>query len=268
MSDPTDGVAGGLAARPGGRLRLRVLLGFLVGVLILGGIVATRMAGGGLLHWAETVVDATRGAGPAGWAAFALAQAAVAMIGVLPASLLGIAAGAVYGLWLGFCLSAIGTLAGGWLAFLLARSLLRPWIAGRLASLSGGRLADLDAAIARDGWRLVCLLRISPIMPFALTSYALGLTHISQRDYLIGTLAALPALAGYVAAGVLAGRSLQLATGATGVGGPLQWLLLAVGGVATALLILRSGTLLASCGLLPDGPARLAARLPFQPGKR
>lgn len=268
MSDPAGEAASALVVHPGGRLRLRVLLGLLIGTLILGSIVAARMGGSGLLQWAGMLVDAARGAGPAGWAAFALAQAVVAMVGVLPASLLGIAAGAVYGLWLGFCLSAAGTLVGGWLAFLLARSLLRPWIAGRLASLSGGRLAELDAAIARDGWRLVCLLRISPIMPFALTSYALGLTHISQRDYLIGTLAALPALAGYVAAGMLAGRSLQLASGGMGIGGPLQWLLLAAGGVATALLILRSGALLASCGLLPDGPARLAARLPFQPGKR
>ncbi|GAC1484520.1 MAG: hypothetical protein NVS2B11_10200 [Acetobacteraceae bacterium] len=118
---------------------------------------------------------------------------------------------------------------------------------------AGGRLAGLDAAMGRDGWRFVCLLRISPVMPFALTSYALGLTTIPGRDYLLGTLASLPALMGYVAVGALARHGV---TG--GAMGPLNWVLLAVGGVATVALILRSGAMLARFGLLP----RLAGKPP------
>ena len=250
------------APAAGGRTRL--IAGIGLGGLILGSIVAARLGWAGVTHWVDVVTDASRSAGPLGWALFTLAQTAVAMIGVVPASLLGIVAGAIYGLWLGFALSAIGTLCGGWLAFVLARSLLRPWITRRLAARTGGRIAGLDSAIAQDGWRLVCLLRISPIMPFALTSYALGLTRISKRDYLAGTLAALPALLGYVAAGVVAGQGVQIATGASSVGGPMQWVLIGVGVVATGFLILRSGALLASCGLLP----KRSAWMPFQFGKR
>ena len=57
---------------------------------------------------------------------------------------------------------------------------------------------------------MVTLLRISPVMPFALTSYGLGLTRISQRDFLAGTLASLPSLAGYVALGALGKEGLRL----------------------------------------------------------
>jgi uncharacterized membrane protein YdjX (TVP38/TMEM64 family) len=52
----------------------------------------------------------------------------------------------------------------------------------RLAALRP-RLRNLDALIARDGWKLVCLLRVSPIMPFSATSLALGLSPIGLRDY-------------------------------------------------------------------------------------
>lgn len=253
------------AARAATRFRLAV--GLALGLAILGGIVATRLGWSGVLPWIEALLHRVHDAGAVGWIVFACLQAGVAMIGIIPASLLGITAGAVYGLWLGFTLSAVGTLCGGWLAFLLSRSLLRPWIARRLASVMDGRLADLDTAIARDGWRLVCLLRISPVMPFAITSYALGLTRIAGRDFVLGTLAALPALAGYVAAGSLAGGGVRLASGAAGAPGPLQWLLIGAGVLTTLVLVLRSGALLASCGLLPAGTARVVGWRPFQARK-
>jgi uncharacterized membrane protein YdjX (TVP38/TMEM64 family) len=58
--------------------------------------------------------------------------------------------------------------------------------------------------IVRDGWKLVRMLRISPIMPFAATSYMVSLSSICLRDYAVGTLASLPALCGYVLIGTLA----------------------------------------------------------------
>ncbi len=239
-----------------------MIAGLLLGALMVGGIVLTKLGWTDAAHWAETMARAAQEAGPLGWLLFALAQTGVAMIGVVPASLLGIAAGAVYGPWLGFLLSAAGTLLGGWIAFLLAKSLLRPWVERLLVARSGGRLAGLDAAVAHDGWRFVCLLRISPIMPFALTSYTLGLTHISRRDYLLGTLAALPALAGYVGIGALARQGVVTAGTMSGPGSMLNWLLLGVGALVTATLVLRSGALLARCGFLPKRPVRLARRPP------
>lgn len=148
------------------------------------------------------LLDVLRGSGLTGYFAFALAQGLVACIGIVPASLMGVAAGLAYGLWLGFVLAAVGTMLGGWIAFRLSRSIFRPWIAAFLERR--GRVARFDAALGEGNWRLVCLIRISPVMPFSMTSYALGMTRIDQRSYMLGTLASLPALLTYVAGGAFA----------------------------------------------------------------
>jgi uncharacterized membrane protein YdjX (TVP38/TMEM64 family) len=192
------------------------------------------------------VIAAVRAMGPLGWLSFASMQAVIAALGIVPASPLGIGAGLATGVWFGFLLSATGTLLGGLMAFQLSRSLLRPWISRFLVKRMGA--ARLDDAIARDGWKFVCLMRISPIMPFAVTSYALGLTQIRLRAYLLGTLASLPALLGYVMLGALANEGLAATLESAT---PLHWVLLAVGVVATGIMILRIGRMVAAAGVLP-----------------
>ena len=88
------------------------------------------------------------------------------------------------------------------------------------------------------------------MMPFAATSYALGLTGVRLRDYLLGTLASLPALLGYVVLGRLAGSGLQAANTGAGLA---RWLMLVVGIAATAVLTLRIGRL--GAGALVDKDA-------------
>jgi uncharacterized membrane protein YdjX (TVP38/TMEM64 family) len=187
-----------------------------------------------------TVLERLRHLGWIGWLIFALLQTLVALIGILPASLLGLAAGAVYGVALGFGLSAIGIMLGAAIAFALTRSALRPAIAHKLAA--NQRLARLDHAVGRDGWRLVLLMRVSPVMPFSLTSYALGLSAISPRDYALGTLAALPALLLYVAIGTLSRSGLAALHGHA----PIHLVLVGVAIIATGLLSLRLGRLIAN----------------------
>lgn len=177
--------------------------------------------------------------GPWGTALFVLLQVGIAVSGILPASLLGMAAGAVYGVGGGFALSATGTLAGAWIAFHLARSLFRGRVERLLADRP--RLRNLDARLGRETWRLVCLLRVSPVMPFAVTSYTLGLSSVSPGAYMAGSLAAMPALLGYVVLGSIAQAGLQ--AGQAGAG-PFRWTLLAVGFAATALLTARVGRLI------------------------
>lgn len=190
------------------------------------------------------VRDEARGAGTLGVALFALAQILVAMSGVLPAALLGMAAGAIYGVGFGFVLAAASTLMGAQIAFLASRGLMRGFAERALAGRP--RLQDLDVMIAREGWRIVCLLRMSPVMPFSATSYALGLSLVSGRDYMLGTLAAMPALLGYVALGSLTQDGLTIwSTGAD----PVRLGLLATGVAATALLTLRLGQIARKVGL-------------------
>ena len=219
-----------------GRVRLAVAL--TAAGLAAGGLVAGHSPEL-LLAWVDDGVRTVRELGVAGGLLFAFVQVLVAVSGVLPASLLGVAAGVLYGLPAGFALSGASTLGGALLAFALSRSVFRPAVTRFMAGRT--RLRQFDQLISRDGWRFACLLRVSPVMPFALTSYALGLSSISLRDYLVGTLAAMPALFGYVLLGALAGTGVA----AQASGGPLGGWLLAVGLVATLVLTLRIGQLIA-----------------------
>jgi len=166
------------------------------------------------------------------WLAFGVGQTLIVTSGVLPASMIAMMAGATLGFGWGLLLSAVSTFLGGWLAFALSRTTLRGSIARYLQKHSD--IARLDTAMTSEGWRMVALLRISPIMPFALTSYGFGLTRISQRDYLLGTIASLPALIGYVALGALGQQGILTA----GKGNSGWHLVVIVGGVGAVLYAL------------------------------
>jgi uncharacterized membrane protein YdjX (TVP38/TMEM64 family) len=217
------------------------------GAALLAAVAVGSLFGGQWSGALLTLLERLRNLGWIGWLVFALLQALVALIGFLPASLLGLAAGAVYGVALGFGLSATGILLGAAIAFALTRSALRPAIAQKLAA--SRRLARLDHAVGRDGWRLVLLMRVSPVMPFSLTSYALGLSAISPRDYALGTLAALPALLLYVAIGTLSRSGLAALHGHA----PIHLVLIGVAIIATALLTLRLGRLITNALRSSDG---------------
>lgn len=199
-----------------------------------------------LFSHVEGLLRATRDLGAIGWVLFTLAQVVVALSGVLPASLICMLAGATYGFGLGFVLATLGTMGGAMLAFALSRSLFRTSIERMLSRHE--RLASFDQIIAQDGWKIVCLLRISPLMPFSATSFALGLSSIRFRNYLVGTLASLPALLGYVFIGTVADATLVAWSSGTH---PFKWGLLAAGGVATLVLTLYVGKIAMRLGMLP-----------------
>jgi uncharacterized membrane protein YdjX (TVP38/TMEM64 family) len=100
------------------------------------------------------------------------------------------------------------------------------------------KIQSLDRMIGDDGWKVVCLLRVSPVMPFSATSYLLGLSRIGHGAYIIGTLASLPALLGYVAMGALTGAGLSAWLHGES---SIRWLLLGFGGVATIALTVWMG---------------------------
>lgn len=179
--------------------------------------------------------------GAEGWLAFVGLQTIVSVSGILPASALGIAAGSIYGIELGFPLSAASSLVGAGLAFGLTRSFFRPFIERQMRDRP--QLQLIDAAVKRDGWRLACLIRLSPIMPFAATSYLLGLSSISFRDYCIGTLGSLPALFGYVVIGVLAGAGVHAWASAAGL---IRIGLIVAGLLASGIATLRIGAIVSA----------------------
>ena len=233
------------AARPG-RAGLRLVLGGLMAAGLVGAAIAIRLRPD-IAAPLRAALDHAQGWAHGAWPQFVLLQVLVALSGIVPASLVGLAAGAAYGPVIGFGVAAASTLLAAAIAFALARSALRPAIAAMLDRRAA--MARMDRAITRDGWRTVCLLRVSPVMPFALTSYALGLTGLKTSHYILGTLAALPALAGYVVLGWLGRLGARHAADGLSM---LQAVLIGIGILATLAMIVHVGRMLRRAFLTND----------------
>ncbi|MBL0169619.1 MAG: TVP38/TMEM64 family protein [Gemmatimonadaceae bacterium] len=138
------------------------------------------------------------------WAPVAFVAAyIVVVVLMLPAFLLIMAGGAVFGVVKGSLLVMCGAMAGGTVAFLIARYLARTLVERRVAA--NPTLAAIDRVIGEDGLRLVFLLRLSPAIPFVLSNYALGVTRVRLRDFVLGTLGLAPIVVTYAAYGSASG---------------------------------------------------------------
>ncbi len=168
-------------------------------------------------------------AGPLGPLVFVAAYV-VATVLLVPASLLTIAAGFLFGPVLGTAVVSAASTAGAAAAFLVGRALGREAVQRRLEG--NPRFAAVDAAIGRQGAKIVLLLRLSPLFPYTLLNYALSLTKVDFGPYVLASWAGmLPGTVAYVAIG---GAGKAAAESAAGAGtGPIQLVLYAVGAGAT-----------------------------------
>ena len=135
----------------------------------------------------------------------------LATVALIPGSLLTLAAGAIFGLGWGTLYAFLAATAAESVAFLLARYAVRPLVARRLQGEP--RFERIDRAIAREGFRVVLLLRLSPLLPFNLLNYALGLTRVRFIDVLLSAIGMLPGTLLYVYSGTVAGGVARLAAG-------------------------------------------------------
>src|SRR5262249_8687408 len=87
----------------------------------------------------------------------------------LPGWILTLGAGAVFGLVRGAVTVSLAATLGATAAFLIGRYLARDAVARRLAAHP--RFAAIDAGVAREGWKIVLLTRLSPAFPFNLLNY-------------------------------------------------------------------------------------------------
>ncbi len=210
------------ASRSGWVRRVAVIGAVVVGTLLVG-----RVAGGYLPGFAAWV-DA-QGA----WGAVVFVAAYVAAtVAFVPGSLLTLAAGAIFGLVRGVIYVFLGAVIGSAAAFLIARYVARPAVERRIAG--DPRFEQIDRAVAQDGRKIVFLLRLSPVLPYNLLNYALGLTRVRFRDYLIAAFGMLPGTVLFVYSGQVAGSLAALAGGAEVERGTGYYLVLVVGLVATA----------------------------------
>jgi uncharacterized membrane protein YdjX (TVP38/TMEM64 family) len=157
----------------------------------------------------------------------------VATVAWVPGSILTLAAGALFGLVEGTLYTLIGATAGGTLAFLVARHVAREGVRARLGG--GARVEAVDEAVAREGWKVVFLIRLSPLLPFNALNYLFGLTRVRLVDYVTASVLGMaPGTFLYVYAGYTAGKVATAATGAEPAGAG-RWALLGLGLVATGV---------------------------------
>jgi len=176
---------------------------------------------------------AIQAAGWGGWLIFVLVYA-VACLFFVPGSVLSFCAGTIYGFWGGLLLALFGNGLSALFSLLITRYLLRDWSERYFAR--NPTMNDLGIAVEKDGWRIVCLSHLSPIMPFSLVNYAFGLTKIPASEFLPATiLGGIPASCVYVYLGTLVGNLATIGTGAPQKH-PLVWFLQGMGLVATIVL--------------------------------
>ncbi len=199
-------------------------------------------AGIGVVVWAwpmlrQTllVVEWVRTAGPAGFAVLAAVYLLATLL-MAPASWLQGATGFVYGPIWGFLLALCMSTVFGTLSFLLARGWLRGLVEQRVRR--DPRFLALDEVVGDGGAYLVGLLRVSPISPYNLVNYMLGLTRLPTRDYMLGSmLGSAPPILFYSYVGSSVGSVAELLDGtATSSTGPLHWMGLATTLIATVLV--------------------------------
>ena len=176
-------------------------------------------------EWAEAFHRWVEELGIWGPIAFGLVYV-VAVVALAPASALTIAGGLAFGFW-AFPLVLVAATIGASLAFYVARLLVRD----RVKSFVEARvkLRAIDAAVSEEGWKIVGLLRLSPIFPFNLQNYFFGATRIRFVPYLVAT-----------AVGIAPGTLVYVYLGTLGKvagdgedGGTLKWLFFGIGLVAT-----------------------------------
>jgi uncharacterized membrane protein YdjX (TVP38/TMEM64 family) len=155
----------------------------------------------------------------------------ISTIAFLPAFVLTLGAGVLFGVWLGSVYVFIGATLGAILAFLVGRYLARDWVAKKIAG--NDRFSSIDRAVGKEGLKIVILTRLSPLFPFNLLNYAFGVTGVSITDYIIGSLGMIPGTIMYVYIGSLAGNIALIGTDSQPTNPTLQWTIRIVGLIAT-----------------------------------
>ncbi len=131
-------------------------------------------------------------------AVFFAAYVAVTALSLPGAAIMTMAAGAVFGFWIGLVLVSFASSIGASVAFLFARYVLRDTVSRRFAD----RLATIDAGLKRDGVYYLLTVRLIAFIPFFVVNLAFGLTSVRLVTfYLVSQIGMLAGTAVYVNAG-------------------------------------------------------------------
>lgn len=168
--------------------------------------------------WTLALADYVRGAGATGVLLF-IAAYVVATVALLPGSVLTLAAGFAYGPVGGLLVASPASVIAATIAFLLGRTWLRGWVKRQIAT--SPRARALDRVVGRDSFKVILLLRLSPVIPFNVLNYGLGISEATLGRYVVASfIGMLPGTWMYVYLGSLAttaaGLSQASRAGSTG----------------------------------------------------
>ena len=155
----------------------------------------------------------------------------IATLAFLPAALLTLGAGVIFGVTWGSIYVFIGATLGAIAAFLGGRYLAQGWVKEKISSYK--KFAIIDKAVSKEGLKIVLLVRLSPLFPFNLLNYALGITSVSFQDYLIGSVWMIPGTIMYVYFGSLVGDIALIGSKNQAGNIILHWVIQIMGLIAT-----------------------------------
>lgn len=188
-----------------------------------------------MTEWTNRFLLWVKSLGPAGPVALG-AGYVIACVIMVPGTILTIGAGVLFGMIIGTITVSISATIGATVAFLIGRYVARDTLARWIAR--DPRFQAIDRAVAKGGWKIVGLVRLSPIFPFNLINYAFGLTHIPLPQYVAATwLGMIPGTILYVYIGAVAGDLAKLG-GQRRALTSLEWIFYGVGLLFTVIATL------------------------------
>jgi uncharacterized membrane protein YdjX (TVP38/TMEM64 family) len=155
----------------------------------------------------------------------------LATVLLIPGSLLTLGGGVIFGAVWGSIYVIIAATLGATFAFLIGRYLSRDWVRQQLEKYP--KFKAIEAAVSKEGLKVVFLTRLSPIFPFNLLNYAFGVTSVSLRDYVLGSIGMIPGTILYVYIGSLVGDLALVGTSAQPDNPMLKWTIRSIGLIAT-----------------------------------
>lgn len=136
-----------------------------------------------------------------------------------------------------FPIISIGSTLGATCAFILGKTLVRTLIAHKIRQYP--KFEAIDRAIAHEGWKVVLLLRLNPVIPFTLINYCLALTRIHILAYIFFSwIGMIPGTCLYVYLGSSSRDLADILSGNVGPNLPLKIALLCVGGVVIVIFFI------------------------------
>ncbi|MDZ4290127.1 MAG: TVP38/TMEM64 family protein [Prosthecobacter sp.] len=214
-----------MSIRPFLKSRWRWMLAGCV-VLFLGILIACLP----VRDWVKALAAFAEKSGVWGVVLFIAANGVAAVL-LIPGWVFTVTAGLMYGVGRGCLVAHAGSTLGAALAFLCGRHLIRDRVERLLKN--NQKFYAVDQAIGRQGWKIVSLIRLSPAIPFFLQNYLFSVTSIRFWPYVLCTAVfTFPGTLFNVYLGA-AGRYGVL--GMKSESGPMEWVLLGVGFVATVV---------------------------------